>query len=79
MIAAERLTAALVELASHGGRPPCGDWQERDYWLSDDPSEREQAAAWCAGCPVIRECGEAADENGERFGVWGFPRPDTQA
>lgn len=25
----------------------------------------------CAGCPVIRECGEYALKHNERFGVWG--------
>lgn len=25
----------------------------------------------CGGCPVIRECYEAAVERGEEYGVWG--------
>ncbi len=40
-------------------------------WLSDDASDRAQAASWCVGCPVLVECGAAADEHGERFGTWG--------
>jgi hypothetical protein len=38
--------------------------------LSEHPAERQLAALMCGGCPVISECGDAADANGERFGVW---------
>jgi len=30
-----------------------------------------QAASWCVGCSVLTECGAAADEHCERFGVFG--------
>lgn len=69
--AQQHLTAALVRLASEGRCPPCGSWRESNPWVSDEPQERAQAALWCRGCPVLLECGEAADEMGERFGVWG--------
>jgi len=40
-------------------------------WTSDDADDRAQAARWCLGCPVLDECGAAADEHDERFGVFG--------
>lgn len=57
MTAAEQLTRALVELATQGRRPRCGE-----------PGGHE---LWCTGCPVLVECGAAADEHDERFGVFG--------
>ncbi len=68
--AAERLTRALVAIAEQGRRPRCGEPGGHEMWLSDDATERAQAARWCAGCPVLVECGAAADENDERHGVW---------
>ena len=71
MTAAEALTRALVSLAAHGRRPRCGEPGGHELWLSDDATERAQAATWCAGCPVLVECAAAADEHDERFGVFG--------
>ncbi len=71
MTAAEQLTRALVAIADHGRRPRCGEPGGHEMWLSDDATERAQAARWCTGCPVLVECGAAADEHGERFGVFG--------
>lgn len=71
MTLAEQLTRALVDLATRGQRPRCGEPGTHDYWLSDDPAERRQAATWCAGCPVLELCGEDAEAQDERFGVWG--------
>jgi len=68
--AAEQLTRALVDLATHGRRPRCGEPGGHELWCSDDATDRAQAASWCAGCMVLVECGAAADEHGERFGVW---------
>ena len=70
MATGRALTSALVRLASDGRRPPCGDWGDGNPWVSDDSRERAQAALWCRGCPVLAECGEAAEEADERFGVW---------
>lgn len=70
MTANERLTRALVELASRGHRPPCGDYGRGELWLSDDPDDRRLAASWCYGCPILDLCHDAAEEKDERFGVW---------
>lgn len=67
----QRLTAALVALATQGVRPRCGDPIAHELWLSDDREDRQTAARWCTGCPVLDLCGQAADAAGERFGVWG--------
>ena len=31
----------------------------------------QRAKAICAECPVLHECQDYADENHERFGIWG--------
>ena len=69
--AAEVLGRALVELADRGHATPC-QGRRRDRWTSDDATERAWAAAVCVGlsCQLLEECGLAADEQGERFGVW---------
>ncbi len=69
MTPAEQLTRALVDLATKGQRPRCGDPATHAYWTSDEQAEREQAVSWCAGCPILRECAAAAEV--ESFGVWG--------
>jgi hypothetical protein len=71
MTAAEQLTRALVDLATEGRRPRCGEPGGHELWCSDDAADRAQAARWCTGCPVLDECGAAADEHDERFGVFG--------
>jgi len=71
MTAAERLTRRLVDLAAHGERPRCGEPGGHELWCSDDATDRAQAASWCAGCAVLVECGGAADEHDEKFGVFG--------
>ena len=69
-VANQRLTHALVELATEGKRPRCGDQGEHDLWLSESAAERAVAATRCAGCPVLAECAASADANNEQFGVW---------
>ena len=64
------LTRAIVRAAAAGNRPRCGDPVTHDLWLSEDRAEREQAAHWCTGCPVLTECHTAATAGDERFGVW---------
>ncbi len=71
MTAAEQLTRSLVDLAARGRRPRCGEPGGHELWLSDDATDRAQAASWCVGCSVLTECGAAADEHGEKFGVFG--------
>jgi hypothetical protein len=70
-VASDQLTMALVKLAARGRRPRCGEPADHGLWLSEDLAERELAARLCAGCPVLAECGAAAEASGERFGVWG--------
>jgi len=67
----DQLTRALITLAAQGQRPRCGDPETHWLWLSEAAGERAIAAEWCAGCPVLRACGDAAEYRGEQFGVWG--------
>lgn len=82
MTAAERLTRRLVDLATRGRRPRCGEPGGHELWCSDDVNDRAQAARWCAGCPVLIECGAAADELKATYHVWGgvdrTPDPPTR-
>ncbi len=71
MTADEQLTRRLVDLAAQGRRSRCGEAGSHELWLSDDATDRALAARWCTGCPVLVECGAAADEHDERFGVFG--------
>jgi hypothetical protein len=66
-----RLTMALIALAVRGERPRCSDPVDHALWTSDDQHDRAVAVQWCAGCPIIDPCGQAADERGERWQVWG--------
>jgi hypothetical protein len=68
--AAERLTQALINLAATGLRTHCSDPTLSQLWTSDHEGERAEAARLCIGCPVIIECGAAADARDERFSVW---------
>ncbi|MFC6707538.1 WhiB family transcriptional regulator [Flexivirga alba] len=70
MTAAEQLTDALLVMAARGERPRCGDGETSAYWTSENRAELAQAASWCAGCPVLPECGAAADELKATAGVW---------
>jgi hypothetical protein len=69
--AEHRLTMALIALAVRGERPRCSDPVDHALWTSDDQHDRAVAVQWCAGCPIIDPCGQAADERGERWQVWG--------
>jgi hypothetical protein len=44
-------------------------------WTSDDQHDRDTAVKSCAGCVVIVECGDAADELGEKWHVLAHPHP----
>jgi hypothetical protein len=49
--------------------PPC--WgPQKALWTAENVQERAQAALLCRGCPVITECGRAADAIGEQWHVW---------
>ncbi|HOA57786.1 MAG TPA: WhiB family transcriptional regulator [Dermatophilaceae bacterium] len=64
----DRLAFALARLLANGSRPPCADGS--GAWTSDDRDERALAARLCRPCPILTECGAAADSTKERFGVW---------
>ena len=51
---------------------PCRDTaNDRRWWISELPAERDRAAELCKPCPVLNPC-YLAGINGEReFGVWG--------
>lgn len=70
------------------------DWRDESACLEADPElffhpdnergadrrKREAAAkAVCGSCPVANECRAAADEGGERYGVWGGLGEDERA
>lgn len=65
----EQLTRAVLDLVLQGQRPRCSDPVTHELWTSDNREEREQAAAWCQGCPLLEVCAEAGA--GEAWGVWG--------
>jgi hypothetical protein len=68
--ASDALTIALVTAASRGLRPYCSDPGAEWLWLSEHEAERAEAARLCRGCLVIDPCGDAAEANQERWGVW---------
>ena len=57
---AQELDAMLLRLAAQGVRPRCGEPAAHAVFLSDVAEERAVAATWCAGCPVLDECGAAS-------------------
>ena len=72
MTAAEALDHALLELAEQGRATPC-QGPRGDRWTSESAEDRDWAAAVCTSlvCPLLVQCGAAADEAKERFAVWG--------
>jgi Transcription factor WhiB len=68
--ASGRLNRRLIDLARLGIRPHCSEPITPGYWTSEHEPERRLAVAWCRGCPVLVECGEAAVAHDERWGVW---------
>jgi hypothetical protein len=71
---------AQLSAAEDRGRPaPCR--LDPDPYTSDDRTERREAAAACAVCPALIECGRFALANLERAHVWGgvdlTPNPGT--
>jgi hypothetical protein len=61
--ASDRLSHALVDLDAQG----LSGW----LWISEDPEDRAQAIKICAGCPIIKVCGDVASRRREPWGVWG--------
>lgn len=50
-------------LPCHAGEP--------DLWFAENPDDLERAKELCGGCPVRRQCLEAALDRAEPWGVWG--------
>ena len=67
----QALTDALLKMADEGQRPRCGDWNDNNPWLAEDPRLRALAAWWCDGCPIVAACAQAGKEMKVSFGVWG--------
>jgi hypothetical protein len=67
--AAEVFRVALLDLAERGQRVPC-EGGDGEAWVSESLSERRRAARLCGNCSVLDLCAAAADETGERWGVW---------
>lgn len=57
---AHDVTGLHALIATYAARQdvPCvsGRMVPRDYWTSDVPAERKQAAAECPTCPVLDQC-----------------------
>jgi hypothetical protein len=70
----ERFTRALLDLAARGERTHCSDPKSHGLWLSESVAGRRTAVELCRGCPVLRECGEAAEP---RVKVSGFGAAST--
>jgi hypothetical protein len=70
MTATALLNLQLLTMAQRGDRPRVADPMTHNMWTSDDQHDREIAAAWCQGGVVIVECGDAAEERAEKWGVW---------
>jgi hypothetical protein len=71
MTATDGLNRALLSLAAAGDPPRCSDPITRELWTAEHAAHRAIAVKWCKGCPVLELCSQAAEERGERFGVWG--------
>jgi len=52
-----------AELPCHVGDP--------DLWFAENPADLERAKELCGGCPIRRQCLDAALEREEPWGVWG--------
>jgi hypothetical protein len=67
--ASDKLTIALLTIASQGLRTNCSDPETHHYWLSEYRAERRLAVRACRGCPVLVECGDVGRH--QTFGVFG--------
>lgn len=67
--ARERLTRVLLDAASRGVRPRCGDYETSYMWLSEDPAERARAALMYSGCPILQPCTEVVGINASACGL----------
>ena len=68
-VAHAALQHALAGAAAKRQHVPCAG-RDAALWTSEDPAERELAAELCHGCPVLTECGLAAEATDEAWHVW---------
>jgi hypothetical protein len=68
-VAEEVFRVALLDVSGRGDAVPC-EGVDGEAWVSESPSERRRAARLCGACPVLIQCGEAATETRESWGVW---------
>lgn len=71
MTARDDLDRLLLDLATRGQRPPCGEPWADGLWTSEHLEDRQRAATLCRPCPLLEPCAAAADEADERHHVWG--------
>jgi hypothetical protein len=64
----EALHLKMASLAKLDRYPNCRD--DSHLFLSEYEKERAQAVVMCNGCLLLLECGAAADEHNEKWGVW---------
>jgi hypothetical protein len=69
--ATEALHLQLIGMAQRNERVRCSDPVDHARWTSESAEDRNIAAQWCGDCQVLTLCGDAADERGEKHGVWG--------
>jgi hypothetical protein len=67
--AGDALTLALIELADLDLRTPCQT--DPEGFFADSATFLADAVEACTWCPVLELCGQFADANDERYGVWG--------
>lgn len=67
MTARDALDRALLELAANGRRVRCAEPEDHLWWTSDHDDERARAARLCTGCPLLRPCALAAEEEKDQW------------
>lgn len=66
---AESAWSALGAALEMAGPVPC-QGRTAHLWLSEIREERQAAAFQCAGCSVVKACGQYADAAREKWHVW---------
>lgn len=62
------LLNAIAKVTEQGSSTPCT--RDPEPFTSEDYQQRIEAAAACAGCPVLSQCRDYAEANAERWHVW---------
>jgi hypothetical protein len=71
VVATDRLTLALLNLAASGLRTHCSDPTSHHLWCSEHERERAVAVMLCDHCPVLTVCRDTAEQRQVTWGVWG--------